>query len=86
MKIIYTIAGFYRAAGMERILSDKANYLAGKGYDILIVTTEQRGRPAVFPLDSSIRMRDLNINYEEHNGGPFFLKFLLFPLIPRHLL
>ena len=80
MKIIYTIAGFYRAAGMERILSDKANYLAGKGYDILIVTTEQRGRPAVFPLDSSIRMRDLNINYEEHNGGPFFLKFLLFPL------
>ncbi len=36
MKILYTIAGFYRPAGMERILADKANYLAGKGHELLL--------------------------------------------------
>lgn len=79
MKIIYTIAGLYRPAGMERILTDKANYLAGEGYDITIVTTEQKGRPAAFELDPRIRTVDLGIGYEDNNGGPFISKLLLHP-------
>lgn len=80
MKILYTIAGFYRAAGMERILADKANYLAAKGYTIVIVTSDQKGREAVFPLNPAIRCVDLRINYEDHNGGAIFLKLLAYPM------
>ena len=59
MKIIYTIAGLYRPAGMERILTSKANYLSEHGYDVVIVTTEQKNRPLAFPLNQGIRCVDI---------------------------
>lgn len=79
MKILYTIAGLYRPAGMERILSLKANYLAKLGYDVTIVTTEQKGRPEAFPLEGSIRLVDLGIGYEDNNGKSFVDKLVHYP-------
>lgn len=77
MKIIYLIAGTYRPAGMERVLSLKAAYLARRGHEILIVTTDQRGQKSVFDL-GNFRQRDLGINYELTNGAPFWKKTLLY--------
>ena len=68
MKIVYTIAGLYRPAGMERVLSEKASRLAAAGHDITIVTTEQEGRPVAFPLSENVRTADLGIGYESDNG------------------
>ena len=79
MKVVYTIAGMYRPAGMERVLAGKANWLAAHGYEVLIVTTDQLDRPVVFPLDKSIRMVDLGVNYEENNGGSFIKKLAAYP-------
>ncbi len=72
MKIIYLIAATYRAAGMERILSLKAEWLAADN-DVLIVTTDQKGRPSAFGLDR-FRQVDLGIDYEETNGRNFVVK------------
>lgn len=44
MKIVYCIQGTYNSGGMERVLANKANWLANRGYDITILTTEQKGR------------------------------------------
>lgn len=63
MKIVYCIRGLYNAGGMERVLSNKANYLVKQGYDISIVTTDQQGRAPYFALDSRIALYDLGINY-----------------------
>ena len=79
MKIFYTIAGLYRMAGMERILTDKANYLASEGYEVTIVTTEQKGRPVAFPLHPFIKTIDLGIGYEDNNGAPFISKLIHHP-------
>lgn len=79
MKIVYTIAGFYRPAGMERILADKANFLAERGHELIIVTTDQKSRPDVFPLHGSIRREDLGIDYEDNNGGLFLKKIVHYP-------
>ena len=68
MKIVYTIAGLYRPAGMERVLTEKASRLAAAGHDVTIVTTEQKGRPAAFPLPENVRTVDLEIGYESDNG------------------
>ena len=80
MRLVYLIAGTYRAAGMERVLADKANWLALHGHEVHILTTDQMGRPSAFPMDPSIRMQDLGINYEENNGGSFPSKVLHYPL------
>lgn len=79
MKIIYLIAGLYRPAGMERVISAKANYLARRGDDVSIVTTDQKGRPVAFELDSSVRLFDLGIGYEDNNGGSLFDKVIHYP-------
>lgn len=86
MTLLYLIAGTYRAAGMERVLANKTNWLAGKvdaqgrpEYDIVIATTDQRGRPSAFPLDPRIRTVDLGIGYEENNGQSFLNKLIRYP-------
>lgn len=83
MKILYNIAGTCHSGGMERVLANKANWLADNGYDVVVVTTDQRGEPPFFPLDSRIRCYDIGVNYEENNGKSFFNKLLHYPLKQR---
>ncbi len=80
MRIVYNIAGLYRPSGMEKILTDKANWLAAHGYEVTIITTEQKGRPDAFPLDSRIARRDLAIGYEDNNGASLWNKIVHYPL------
>lgn len=79
MKIAYCIAGTCHSGGMERVLANKANYLAEHGYEVIIVTTDQRGEAPFFRLDERIKCYDLGINYEENNGGSFFNKLIHYP-------
>ena len=69
MKLLYLIAGTYRAAGMEKVLADKANWLVAHGYEVVIATTDQRGQAPAFALDPAIRTVDLGIDYEATNGA-----------------
>lgn len=80
MKIVYCIAGTYNSGGMERVLANKANYLVNHGYEIIIITSDQRGQPSFFKLDERIRCYDLGINYETNNGKSFLNKAIHYPL------
>ncbi|MCQ2084321.1 MAG: glycosyltransferase family 4 protein [Bacteroidaceae bacterium] len=83
--IVYLIAGTYRAAGMERILAGKANRLADAGYNVTIVTTDQKSRCPAYPLDPRISQTDLGISYEDSNGRSFPVKAAGYPLrIAKH--
>ncbi len=79
MKIVYCINGFYRPAGMERVLADKANWLVTHGDEVTILTTDQQGRPDAFPLDGRIAKFDLGIGYEDNNGGSLIDKLVHYP-------
>lgn len=79
MKIAYCIAGTRHAGGMERVLVNKANYLVGQGYEVIIITTDQYEAPSFFPLDKRIKCYDLGINYEENNGRSFLNKLVHYP-------
>ena len=79
MHIVYNIAGFYRPAGMERVLADKANWLAAHGHRVTILTTDQKGRAPAFPLDGRIQVRDLAIGYEDNNGASLLDKLIHYP-------
>lgn len=79
MKILYLIHGTFNSGGMEKIVLEKANYLAEYGYDISIITTEQKGRENFFYLSKKVKRIDFDINYSDTNDY-FFLKVLLYPL------
>ena len=65
---------------MEKVLADKANWFTTHGHDVVIITTDQRGRKPAFPMSPSIRQTDLGIGYEDNNGGSFLNKVILFPI------
>ncbi|MFD1771946.1 glycosyltransferase family 4 protein [Sphingobacterium suaedae] len=71
MKIVYCIAATHNSGGMERVLTNKANELVRRGYTVVIVTTDQNGKPAYFDVDPRIHCYDLDINYVDEQGkGP----------------
>lgn len=79
MKIIYSICGLYNSGGMERIVTQKANYLADVfGYNVTIVTTDQKDRPVFFSLSTKVKHFDLGINYGdgEHDNMNVIKKVL----------
>ena len=79
MKIIYCIAATYNSGGMERVLANKANWLVRNGHEVSILTTDQKGRKSFFEFDPRISFYDLEVNYEDNNGGSFLNKLICYP-------
>lgn len=65
MKIAYCIPALYYPSGMERVLTMKANYLARQGHEIHIIITDGGDKKPYFPLDESVKVHQLNIDFEE---------------------
>ena len=75
MKIFYLANTIYNSAGLERVLILKANLLATRyGYDVVIVTNRQKGRPTFFPLDPHVRHIDLDVNTHLPWNMPRYLR------------
>lgn len=58
VRIAYICNGLYNAAGMERVLTIRANGLCD-AFDITFITYNQGNRPDYFPLDSRIHRVDI---------------------------
>ncbi|MDE5567203.1 MAG: glycosyltransferase family 4 protein [Muribaculaceae bacterium] len=59
---------------MENILIQKANYLADVlGYDVTIITTDQKNRGTFFDLSDKVKIVDLAINYCDGLSSKFWL-------------
>ena len=68
MKLIYCIRALYNPGGMERVLLNKVTWLVRElGWEVLVVTTDQKGRPTFYPFPKEVRMVDLGINYSDDN-------------------
>ena len=61
MKIAYITKSLAPIGGLERVLSDKMNYLAQKGYEVTLITYEQGKHPFAYQLDSRISHYDLDV-------------------------
>ena len=79
MRIMYVIKSFAMKAGVERVISDKMNFLVKNGYEVSFVTYEQGNHPYAFPIDSSIRHISLDARFFTLNRYPIWKR-----LIVRH--
>lgn len=78
-RIAYLIYANKNPGGMERVLSNKVNYLAAlPNYEVYIITTDQDNRPPFFEISNNVLQIDLNINYFENKNRLFIFKFLIF--------
>lgn len=69
MKLVYCIASVYNPGGMERVLLNKVSWFAARdGYEVMVVTTDQQGRPPFYQFPENVQIVDLGINYSVDNG------------------
>lgn len=77
MNILYCVPALYNPGGMERILTEKVNYLANlEGYNLFVFTTDQDYRPLYFKLDDRVTVHHSNLNFNQYFSCNFLEKYL----------
>ena len=80
MTLLFCIHSLYNPGGMERVLLNRILSLLGQAgqdpFRIIVVTTDQKGRPTFYPFPEDVEFIDLGINYSDDNGKNFMAKTL----------
>lgn len=80
MRIVYCIPHLYNSGGMERVLTQKVNWLAAHtDYEITIITTELTpvGQSDVyFELDERVRVEAFGIDFNADYHKPLLSKYI----------
>ncbi|MFV8335292.1 glycosyltransferase family 4 protein [Flavobacterium sp. RSP29] len=64
MRIVFSTDQIYLHGGIEKVMTEKANYFTDVlGYEVFILTTEQKEKKPCYTLSSKIELTDLDINY-----------------------
>lgn len=79
MRILYCIPALYNSGGMERVLTQKVNWLAAHTeHEITILTTEPvpAGTPkCYFPLSEKVQVVELDIDFNADYTKPLLSKY-----------
>ena len=71
MKLVYLIPDLASAGGTIRVLHNKVCWFVRQGgYEITIITTDQKGTPVYFDFPDEVRIIDLGINYSSVYNAP----------------
>lgn len=71
MRILFLMDQMYLHGGAEQILSQKINYLLQHfGYDVHLITSEQKNEKSVYSLNDKLQWKDLDLNY--YRGLSYF--------------
>ena len=68
MKIFYIYTALLTKGGADRVITEKANWLAEHGYEVGIITDTQMGRQPIFPLSPKVKLHDLAIDFSQEYG------------------
>lgn len=69
MKILFNTGRIYLHGGIEKSIAERANFLIDQpGYEVFILTVEQKKKPSVYHLDSRIQLIDLDVNYDREKS------------------
>ena len=63
MRILIIHRSFALVGGAERVITDKANYLANEGHQLMLVSYEQGDHPLPYELRPSVQYRDLDCRF-----------------------
>lgn len=85
MKIIYVVECVNMTGGYDRIIIEKANYLAEHGHDVMIVVSYHGNVPPYYNVSNKVKLVDLNINFfKQYNHNLFIRAFIYMKLMHRY--
>lgn len=78
MKLLYILGNIINRAGVERIMTQKINYLAETGFDISLLLTDQNHQPLSFPISKNVNYISINAPIPSRADYQFVKWLLLF--------
>ncbi len=63
MRVVFVLHSLVYMAGIERVMSDKMNYMAQQGHKVIFVTYEQGEHQLAYPLDPNVEHLDLDCRF-----------------------
>lgn len=63
VNVMYVLGSISKVGGVERVITDKMDYLASIGCKVTLVTYEQGSHPIVYPLHPRIRHIDVGVRF-----------------------
>ncbi|MGL5273346.1 MAG: glycosyltransferase family 4 protein [Phocaeicola sp.] len=84
LKIAYCIPSLHIHGGMERVLTNKANYLADVlGHEVYVIMTDAKEKKPFFPLSPKVNLIQLDEDFEQLWGKPLLKKIFLYKKLVR---
>ncbi len=78
MKIVYIVEAVNLQGGYDRIIIEKANYLAEHGHDVTItVSSHSLGKP-FYPLSKKLNLVDFDINFHRQYGHNIIFRYYIY--------
>lgn len=85
MKIIYAVESVNLSGGYDRVIIEKANYLAEHGFDVVITVASHALAEPCFPISEKVRLVDFGIDFHQQYGHHIFYRaFVYFVMMRRY--
>ena len=85
MKILYAVESVNLSGGYDRIIIEKANYLAEHGHDVIISVSSHALAQPYYPISDKVRVVDFGINFHSQYGHNLLYRaWVYFSLMQRY--
>ena len=85
MKILYALESVNLSGGYDRVIIEKANYLAGHGYDVILAVSSHALADPYYPISDKVRVIDMNSDFHQQYGHHILCRsYLYFKLMRRY--
>ena len=81
--LLYIYSEITIKGGTDKVLTEKANYLATHGYQVTILTEAQMGRPLSFELVPEVRHVDMGLDFNSQYAHGIFRRFMIYSSLMR---
>ena len=78
MHILYIYSEISIMGGTDKVLVEKANYLATHGYQVTVVTEAQMGRDLSFPLEPTVKYIDMGLDFNKQYQPNIFKRAYIY--------
>ena len=85
MKVMYVVEAVNLPGGYDRVIIEKANYLAEHGTEVIIAVTSHALAEPYYPISEKVKVVDFKLDFHRQYGHHIFYRaYVYFTLMRRY--
>ena len=84
MKILYAVERVNLRGGYDRIIIEKANYLAEHGCEVIICVSSHTLSKPFYPISEKVKLVDFDIDFDQQYKHSLFIRAYIYKKLMRH--